>query len=85
MLVTGGASVICSHLIDALVRKNARQIRIIDNLSSGRVENIQDHFDEERIQFCESEERVGEEFEHCLLNRKELKLKLRKLYLENNI
>lgn len=41
-LVTGGASFIGSALVDALVERGAR-VRIVDNLSSGKLENIQGH------------------------------------------
>lgn len=39
MLVTGGASFIGSHLVDRLVGAGA-QVRIADDLSSGRLENL---------------------------------------------
>ena len=39
ILVTGGAGFIGSHLVDALIEKGAKLI-VIDNLSSGRKENI---------------------------------------------
>ena len=45
VLVTGGASFISSHLIDLLVGKGARRIRVVDDLSSGRLANIQGHLD----------------------------------------
>ena len=45
VLVTGGASFISSHLIDLLAAKGARRIRVVDDLTSGRLENIQDHID----------------------------------------
>jgi len=45
VLVTGGASFISSHLIDLLVDKDARRIRVVDDLSSGRLANIQRHID----------------------------------------
>ena len=44
VLVTGGASFIGSHLVDALVERGA-QVRAIDDLSSGRVANIHGHVD----------------------------------------
>ena len=50
VLVTGGASFISSHLVDALVKRGAK-VRVADNLSSGKLENIQGHIDEGRIQF----------------------------------
>ncbi len=50
VLVTGGASFIGSHLVDALVERGA-SVRIVDNLSSGKLENIQVHLDADRIEF----------------------------------
>jgi nucleoside-diphosphate-sugar epimerase len=50
VLVTGGASFIGSHLTDALVAQGAH-VRLIDNLSSGRLENIQEHVDHNRVEF----------------------------------
>lgn len=52
VLVTGGASFIGSHLVDALVARGAR-VRVVDNLSSGRVENLVDHA--ARIDFVEGD------------------------------
>jgi len=51
-LVTGGASFIGSHLVDALVVRGA-EVRVVDNLSSGRLENIQQHVDAGRIEFVQ--------------------------------
>lgn len=39
VLVTGGASFIGSHLVDALLSRGAK-VRIVDNLSSGKIENL---------------------------------------------
>ncbi len=50
VLVTGGASFISSHLIDLLIEKGARRIRVVDDLSSGRLANIQDHLDAGRVE-----------------------------------
>lgn len=50
VLVTGGASFIGSHLTDALVKRGAR-VRVVDNLSSGRVDNIESHLDSGRVEF----------------------------------
>jgi len=40
VIVTGGASFIGSHLVDSLIRKGAF-VRIADDFSSGRLENLQ--------------------------------------------
>lgn len=50
VLVTGGASFIGSHLVDALVARGAR-VRVVDNLSSGLLENIKGHVDRGQIEF----------------------------------
>jgi nucleoside-diphosphate-sugar epimerase len=51
VLVTGGASFISSHLIDELVSKGARTIRVVDDLTSGRLANIQGHIDAGIVEF----------------------------------
>ncbi len=50
ILVTGGASFVGSHLIDRLVALGAGHVRIVDDLSSGEVDNIQEHLDAGRIE-----------------------------------
>lgn len=52
VLVTGGASFIGSHLVDALVGREAR-VRVADNLSSGKLENIRGHIDQGRVEFLQ--------------------------------
>jgi nucleoside-diphosphate-sugar epimerase len=49
-LVTGGASFIGSHLVDALVDREAA-VRVVDNLSSGRFDNIRGHVEAGRVAF----------------------------------
>src|SRR2546428_9732678 len=50
VLVTGGASFIGSHLVDALVQRGAA-VRVVDDLTSGKSENIQRHLDAGCIEF----------------------------------
>lgn len=54
VLVTGGASFIGSHLVDALVERGA-SVFVVDNLSSGRLENLQAHLDAGRIEFVKAD------------------------------
>lgn len=54
VLVTGGASFIGSHLVDALVERGAA-IRVVDDLSSGKLENIQEHLDAGQVEFIEGD------------------------------
>jgi UDP-glucose 4-epimerase len=49
ILVTGGAGFIGSHLVDRLVRDGYR-VRVVDNLSSGRVENIKHHLESRSVE-----------------------------------
>jgi nucleoside-diphosphate-sugar epimerase len=55
VLVTGGASFIGSHLVDQLVERGASHIRIVDDLSSGEIENIQAHLDSKRVEFIKQD------------------------------
>ena len=55
VLVTGGASFIGSHLIDLLVDHGATYIRVVDDLTSGRLENIQDHLRTGTVVFQQSD------------------------------
>jgi nucleoside-diphosphate-sugar epimerase len=50
VIVTGGASFIGSHLVDALLERGAI-VRVVDDLSSGNLENIKGHIDEGRVEF----------------------------------
>lgn len=49
VLVTGGCSFIGSHLVDALMARNAI-VRVVDDLSSGTVDNVQAHLDDARFE-----------------------------------
>jgi UDP-glucose 4-epimerase len=49
MLVTGGAGFIGSHLVDRLVDEGYK-VRVVDNLSSGRTENLRRHIDSNAIE-----------------------------------
>ena len=52
-LVTGGASFIGSHLVDALVNHGA-MVRVVDNLS-GTLDNIRDHITTGRVEFIHAD------------------------------
>jgi len=49
VLVTGGAGFIGSHLVDRLV-KVGLSVKVIDNLSSGRLENLSQHRGNPRVE-----------------------------------
>ncbi len=54
VLVTGGASFIGSTLVDALMERGAR-VRIVDNMSSGRLEYIEDSVEQGRLEFIQGD------------------------------
>jgi len=49
-LITGGAGFIGSHLVDILMKNNCN-VRVLDNLSSGRIENIERWKGKENFKF----------------------------------
>lgn len=48
VVVLGGCSFIGSNLVDALVKRNA-QVKVVDDLSSGKRENIEEHVKSTRV------------------------------------
>ncbi|MEM4435693.1 MAG: SDR family NAD(P)-dependent oxidoreductase [Thermosphaera sp.] len=62
-LVTGGAGFIGSHLVDKLVSKGW-YVRVVDNFSSGRLENVEHHRSNSRVEVSKGDlkdPRVAEE------------------------
>ena len=54
VLVTGGAGFIGSHLVDVLLRLGYK-VRVVDNLSSGLVENIKYYFKNPMFEFIKGD------------------------------
>lgn len=54
VLVTGGASFIGSALVDQLIERGAN-VRIVDNLSSGKPENVQRHLDAGKVEWIQGD------------------------------
>jgi len=54
VLVTGGMSFIGSHLVDQLLGRGAR-VRVVDDLSSGRRENLQGHLTSGKVDFVHAD------------------------------
>ncbi len=53
-LVTGGAGFIGSHLVDELIR-HGRTVRVLDNLSAGKEEFIEHHFNNPNFEFLKTD------------------------------
>jgi UDP-glucose 4-epimerase len=54
VLVTGGAGFIGSHIVDRLVTEGY-EVRILDNLTTGKLENIQGHLSSGKIEFVKGD------------------------------
>ena len=65
VLVTGGAGFIGSHLLDELV-KEGFEVTVLDNFSTGRIENIRHHLEKEKIRFIEGDVRDRRDVEEAL-------------------
>lgn len=63
VLVTGGASFIGSHLVDALVELGA-DVTVVDDFSSGKLENIQHHVERGLVRLV-----VGDLFREVVINQ----------------
>jgi UDP-glucose 4-epimerase len=50
ILITGGAGFIGSHLVDKLIEQG-NEVIVLDNLSTGRKENIEQHLNSSKFQF----------------------------------
>ncbi len=52
-LITGGAGFIGSNIVEYLMKNGAGKVRVVDNLSEGKLENIQPYLDEPNFEFIE--------------------------------
>ena len=64
-LVTGGAGFIGSHLVDRLV-SCGYAVRIVDDLSTGRLKNIRHHLSGNEVEFVEGDVRDYSVVEKCV-------------------
>lgn len=64
LLITGGAGFIGSNLVEHFLEdERVGLVRVLDNLSNGYIENIQEFFDHSRFEFMEGDIR---NYETCL-------------------
>lgn len=54
-LITGGAGFIGSNIVEYLLKYNAGHVRVLDNLSNGYIENIQDFMALPNFEFIEGD------------------------------
>src|SRR5437762_10730896 len=64
ILVTGGAGFIGSNLVEGLLRNDQiERLRVIDNLSTGSIANIEEFYSDSRFEFIEGDIR---DYSFCL-------------------
>jgi len=64
ILITGGAGFVGSNIVEALLKDDrAKKVRILDNLSTGSLENLRDFFYHPKFEFIEGDIR---DYNTCL-------------------
>jgi UDP-glucose 4-epimerase len=65
VLVTGGAGFIGSHFVDKIVAEGY-YVRVLDDLSTGKLENIADHLKSKKVEFVNGDIRDHSLLRKCL-------------------
>ena len=66
ILVSGGAGFIGSNLCEALLKYDISELRIVDNLSTGKKQNLEDLLSDRRVKFFELDILEFEQVEHVM-------------------
>lgn len=66
VVVTGGAGFVGSHLVDALMKRGKYYVRVVDNLSSGNLENVRRWFGDKRFEFLDGDLKDPELASECV-------------------
>ena len=67
-LVTGGAGFIGSNIVEYLLKNNAGFVRVLDNLSTGHMSNIEKYFGQQNFEFLEGDIRNYETCKSAVKN-----------------
>ena len=54
-LITGGAGFIGSHIVEYLMHHGAKKVRVLDNLLTGNIENVQPYLNHPNFEFIEGD------------------------------
>ena len=54
-LITGGAGFIGSHIVEYLMNHRAKKVRVLDNLLTGNIENLQPYLNHPNFEFIEGD------------------------------
>ncbi len=66
IVITGGAGLIGSHIVDELLRRGAENVVVLDNLSRGRLQNLSDALPSGRVHVVEGDIRNARDVENAI-------------------